>query len=107
MALEVAAVIGVPVAIVALALLQFGDTWTWLYVLLMACVPYAMWKGRATNTVFTVFLGLGLAALLTAIFCCLKEFQNYGYDVNAKAARQKFTMTAPNYPGAIDPSSLA
>jgi hypothetical protein len=106
-ALEVAAVIVVPVAIIALALMQIGDPWTWLYVFLLACVPYALWKGRATNTVFTVFLGCVLAAELTAIFCLLKEFQRYGYDVSGRAAKQKVSMTAPNYPNAIDPGSLA
>jgi hypothetical protein len=105
--LEVVAILGLPVAIIALALLQLVDAWSGLYLFLLGCVPYALWKGRATNTVFTVFLGLILAAELTAIFCLFKEFQRYGYDVSGRAAKHKITMAAPNYPGAIEPESLA
>ena len=107
MVLEIAAIIAVPAAIAGLFVMQTFDAWSCLYVFLLACIPYALWKGRATNTVFTVFLGCILAAELTAIFCLLKEFQHYGYNVSARAARQKFSMAAPNYPGAVDPGSLA
>jgi hypothetical protein len=106
-ALELVAIFGLPVVIIALAMMQFVDAWVGLYVFLMACIPYALWKGRATNTVFTVFLGCILAAELTAIFCLFKEFQRYGYDVSGRAGKQKITMAAPNYPGAIGPESLA
>ena len=106
-ALEIAAIFVLPVVIIVLAVMHYVNPWVGLYLFLTACVPYALWKGRRTNTVFTVFLGFVLAAELTAIFCLFKEFQRYGYDVSGRAGKQKVTIAAPNYPGATDPGSLA
>ena len=44
-AIELVAIFGLPVVIIALAMMQFVDPWVGLYVFLMACIPYALWKG--------------------------------------------------------------
>ena len=45
--------------------------------------------GRKTNTVFVVFLGCVLAAVLTAVYCLWMELARYKFDIKAQDAKQR------------------
>jgi hypothetical protein len=87
--LEVLAVIGVPVGLILLALNGTLAYWTSGYAVAMAFIPYVLWKGRATSTVFTVFLGCVLAAELTAIYVLFVELSRYEFDMKARTGKQQ------------------
>lgn len=67
----------ISVILLALALLHILYFATAFYVISVGFVGYAIWKGRATNTVYTVILGCALVAVLTAIYCLWLEVGRY------------------------------
>jgi hypothetical protein len=81
------------VALLAVASLRMILFSTAVYVILVGLVCYAIWKTRATNTVYTVILGCTLIAVITAVFCLLTELGRYDYDVKAQKAKQPFGMS--------------
>ena len=68
---------------------------TALYLIALGLIPYGIWKGRETNTVFTVILGCALAAVFTAIFCLWMEFGRYQFDLKAQEVKQRVSMVQP------------
>ncbi len=81
--------IGLPVIILILAVSGILSYATAIYIIAVGFVPYGIWKGRETNTVYTVILGCALIAVLTAIYCLWMEVGRYEFQVNAKAASQQ------------------
>jgi hypothetical protein len=65
---------------------------TAVYVIVVGLVCYAIWKSRATNTVYIVILGCTLVAILTAVYCLWTELDRYDFDVKARKAKQPFGM---------------
>ena len=82
--LEWGGAIGIPVIILALAWFEVLYFSTALYVISVGFIPYGIWKGRETNTVYTVILGCTLVAVLTAIYCLWLEVGRYNFEVKAK-----------------------
>lgn len=95
-------VIGLPVLLVLLALVNVVYLSTAVYVIAVGFIPYGIWKGRATNTVYTVILGCTLAAVLTAIYCLWLEVGRYQFDIKAREAKQRGSMSS-----LLDAQSLA
>jgi hypothetical protein len=92
----VAAAIGLPVICLALAFLNIVLFCTAFYLIGLGYVPLALWLGRKTNTIYTVFLGCVLAALMTAIYCLWIELAvHYLGDYEAKEAKQGISMNLP------------
>jgi hypothetical protein len=93
---------GVAVIAVVLFVLKVIFLPTVVYVIAVAGVAYGIWKGRETNTLYTVFLGCALIALLTAVLCLWIELQRYGYNIKAKsrgpqaAVTQSFGLDSPD-----------
>jgi hypothetical protein len=87
--LEVLAVVGVPVVLVGLYFYGKMEYWTAGYAMAMTFIPYVLWKGRLTSTVFTVFLGCVLAAELTAIYVLFVELSRYNFDMKGRAGKQQ------------------
>ena len=56
--------------------------------LIGTAIPFLLWKGRQTNTVYVVFLGISLAGILVANLLLLLELSTYGGDFGAKGAQQ-------------------
>lgn len=92
---EWGAVAGVSVLLFVLALAGLLYFATAIYVISIGMVGYGIWKGRETNSVYTVFLGCTLVAVLTAIYCLWMELGRYHYDVKAREARQRVSFSAP------------
>jgi hypothetical protein len=93
--LEWVGVIGAAVILLALAwfgLLLFP---TACYVVSVGLVAYAVWRGRQSNSVFTVLLACALVAILTAIYCLWLEVGRYQYDVKARDAKQRVSTLLP------------
>ncbi|MEN6407311.1 MAG: hypothetical protein ABFC77_12675 [Thermoguttaceae bacterium] len=61
---------------------------TAIYVISVGLVGYGIWKGRRTNSIFTVFLACALLAVLTAVYCLWLELGRYQFEVKAKNARR-------------------
>ncbi len=104
--LEIAALIFVPLILLAMASKDLGlanwdvlSIWTALYLIGLGLISYALWKSRATSTLFTVFLGCVLAAMLTGVYCLWIELGRYQYDINAQEAKRKVGMVLPAEPG--------
>ncbi|MCE5267320.1 MAG: hypothetical protein LLG00_05490 [Planctomycetaceae bacterium] len=101
--LELLALVAVPLALLALAGKDLGilglnylSIWTAIYLIGLGLIGYAIWKSRATSTLYTVFLGCVLAGMLTGIYCLWMELAvNYKFDVKAREAKQKVSMTLP------------
>jgi hypothetical protein len=85
------------IPLILLVLGYFGVVFfsTALYLIALGLIPYGIWKGRETNTVFTVILGCALAAVFTAIFCLWMEFGRYQFDVKAQEVKQRVSMVQP------------
>jgi hypothetical protein len=94
--LEIIAVIAVPVALVGLYFYGKIEYWTAGYAVGIAFVPYVLWKGRASSTVFTVFLGCVLVAEMTAIYVLFVELSLYKFDLKARTGKQqRVAVTQP------------
>ncbi len=96
---EWAGVIGGPVIVLAIAALcaflfsaAFAAFSVAVYLIALGFIPYAIWKGRETSGIYTVFLALALAALLTATLCLWLEMGRYQFSVKAKD-RQRVGMS--------------
>ena len=92
---ELAGVIGVPVVLLALFWFKIIFFSTAIFLIGVGFIPYGLWKGRRSNTVFTVFLGCTLAALLTATYCLWMELGRYQFDLKAQEAKQRVGMLRP------------
>ncbi len=92
---ELAGVIGVPVVLLALFWFEIIFFSTTIFLIGISFIPYGIWKGRKSNTVFTVFLGCTLAALLTAAYCLWMEMGRYHFDFKAQEAKQRVGMLPP------------
>jgi len=92
---ELAGVIGVPVVLLALFWFKIIFFSTTIFLIGVGFIPYGLWRGRRSNTVFTVFLGCTLAALLTAAYCLWMELGRYQFDLKAQEAKQRVGMSPP------------
>lgn len=93
--LELAGVIGVPVILLALFWFQIIFFSTSLFLIGIGLIPYGLWKGRKSNTVFAVFLGCSVAALLTASYCLWSVLRKSDFDLKAQEAKQRVSMLPP------------
>jgi hypothetical protein len=107
---EIGCAIGLAVIVLALAWCGVWFFSTAIYLIGLGLIPYGLWLGRRTNTVYTIFLGCVAAALLTAIYCLWIEMGRYRFDVRARAAKQRVSFTA-GLPGSawarVDKSPVA
>jgi len=101
MYLEIAGLVCIPLMILALWWLDYLYPSTALYLFGLCLIPYGIWKGRETNTVYTVFLGCVLAAILTALYCLWMELGRYQFDIKARDAKQRVGMLQPFEPGLL------
>ena len=90
--LELAGAIGIPLLLLALALLNVLSFSTAVYLIAIGFIPYGIWKGRETSNVYTVILACALAALLTAVYCLWLEWGRYQFDVKARGAKQQASV---------------
>jgi hypothetical protein len=90
------------VSVLLLAIAVFGLIYfaTAVYVISIGLVGYGIWKGGATNTVYTVILGCTLLAVLTAIYCLWLELGRYHFDIKAREAKQRVSVSVPLKPPA-------
>ncbi len=93
--LEWGGAIGIPAIILAFAWLEVLYFSTALYAISVGFIPYGIWQGRKTNTVYTVILGCTLVAVLTAIYCLWLEVGRYRFDIKAQNAKQRVGMSQP------------
>lgn len=93
--LELVGVIGVPLILLALFWFQIIFISTALFLIGVGFIPYGLWKGRKSNTVFAVFLGCTLVALLTASYCLWSVLRKYEFDLKAQEAKQRVSMLPP------------
>ena len=93
--LEYAGLACIPLILLVLGYSEVVFFSTALYLIGLGLIPYGIWKGRETNTVFTVILGCALAAVFTAIFCLWMEFGRYQFDVKAQEVKQRVSMVQP------------
>lgn len=91
---EAAAAIGIPIAFAGLFLANVLFLSTAVFLALMCFIPLGLWMGRRSNTVFTIFLSITLAALFTACFCLWVELRD-GYDFDIKAKEARVSMVQP------------
>ncbi|MCD4728555.1 MAG: hypothetical protein K8R46_12890, partial [Pirellulales bacterium] len=92
---ELAGVIGAPAVLLALFWFEIIFFSTAIFLIGISFIPYGIWKGRKSNTVFTVFLGCTLAALMTAAYCLWVEMGRYRFDFKAHEAKQRVGMLLP------------
>ena len=95
---ELAGVIGLPVIVLVLA---WSGVWllsTAVFLIGLGFIPYGLWLGRRTNTIYTIFLGCMLAALLTATYCLWIEMGRYGFEVKPRKAKLRFSFLPPASP---------
>jgi hypothetical protein len=85
--------IGIPLILLVLGWFQIIYFSTAIYLIAVGFIPYGIWKGRATNTVFTVFLACALAAVLTGLYCLWLEIGRYQFDVKAREAKHRISMS--------------
>ncbi len=60
--------------------------------LIGTAIPFMLWKGRETNSVFVVFLGISLAGILLANILLLMELSTYGGNFGAKGALRNMSQ---------------
>ena len=80
---------GISVILLILAVCGILSYATAFYLIAVGLVPYGIWLGRETNTVYTVILGCALIGVLTAIYCLWMEVGRYQFEINAKKAFQQ------------------
>jgi hypothetical protein len=93
--LTIGVAVGVPALLIVLAfagLLSFAAA---VYLIGLAFVAIVTWLGRETNTVYTIFLGVVLIALMTSVFLLWVRLADYHYDVKAQEAKQRVAATQP------------
>jgi cation transport ATPase len=103
---ELAVAGGISAVLLLLAWFQVVLFSTALYLIAVGFVPYGIWKGRETNTVYSVMLGCALVAVLTAIYCLWLEVGRYGFEVKAKLP-QPLSMSRPIQSGADTTTATA
>ena len=59
---------------------------TALYTISIGLVGYGIWKGRATNNIYTMFMACALLAVLTAVYCLWLELGRYQFEIKPKHA---------------------
>jgi hypothetical protein len=93
--LEVTVAAGLAAVILVLGCVGVLYLPTAIYLIGLGLIPCGLWMGRQTNTVYTVFLGGVLAALLTAVFCLFLELRQYNFDVKAQGVKQRVSVAQP------------
>lgn len=85
--------VGVLLILLAIAWLGMLNFSTAIYLIAVAFVPFGIWKGRKTSTIFTVILGCTLIAVLTAVYFLWVEFGRYQFDVKARDGKHRIGMS--------------
>jgi hypothetical protein len=96
--LEWGVLVAVPAIILVLVLLQVVYPSTAVYLISVGLVAFGVWKGRGTNTIYTVLLGCALVAILTALYCLWAELGRYHFEIRAK---QQSSISAPVQAGSL------
>ena len=84
---ELGLAIAAGVLLLALGLIHVLYLSTAVYLISVALLIYLMWRGRETNTVYTVILGCASIAILTALYCLWLELGRYHLDVKARQSK--------------------
>ena len=96
--LEWGIAIVIPVVALALVLIPVICLSTAIYLIFVGAVALGVWKGRETNTAYTVLLACALVAILTAIYCLWAELGRYQFDLRAK---QRSSLSSPIQAGLL------
>jgi hypothetical protein len=88
-------VIGIPVVLLAAAQFKYLNFSTAIYIVGLCSIPLVLWMGRRTNTIYVVFMGIILAALITCIYAMWVVLAKYNFDVKAQEAKQRVAMVQP------------
>lgn len=86
---------GAAAILLILAACQMLNFSTAIYVISVGCVACAIWKFRRTSNVYTVILGLCVIAILTSLYCLWLEVGRYQFDVKAREAKQRVSVSWP------------
>jgi hypothetical protein len=91
-------------ALALLAVGYFGVIFfsTAIYAIALVSIGYSIWLGRKTNTVYTVFLGCALAAVVTIAYFLWLEIGRYQFDVRARGATSRVSVL---FPAQLGPTS--
>jgi hypothetical protein len=96
----------IPLLLLVLASAQVIFPATAIYLVCLGLIPFGLWMGRETNTVFTIFLGFVLAAVFTGVYCLWIELGRHNFDINAREVKQRVGMTLPvehgNWPAPVE-----
>jgi hypothetical protein len=82
--LEWIAVIGIAVAVFALAFMNLVTFGTAMYVSAVVVVIGLMWISRARSTIYTMLLACALVAVMTAVYCLWTELGRYHFNMSGK-----------------------
>jgi hypothetical protein len=93
--LTLSGLMGVPLILIALAHFKFLDYPIAIALCGVILMPWGLWLGRKTNTVYTAFLGLTVVALLAAVCFLWTELARYKGDIRANEAKQRTAVSAP------------
>ena len=83
---------------VVLLVIAWSGLWNYstaVYIIGLIFIPLVLWMSRKTNTVYVVFLGCIIAALMTCLYCLWIVLAKYHFDVKASEAKQRVTMAQP------------
>jgi hypothetical protein len=94
------AVFGLTVVFLLIAWLGYLKFSTAVYFGGLAFIPLLLWMGRKANTVYVVFLGVVIAALMTGIYFLWGILADgYHFDLKASEAKQRVGMIERVAPG--------
>jgi hypothetical protein len=85
--------VGVPVLLLAIAWFGLLYISTAIYLIAVGFVPFGIWKGRKTSTVYTIVLGCTLIAVMTAVYFMWVEFGRYEFDIKARDGKHRISMS--------------
>lgn len=96
--MEWAAAIGVPLILLVLALLHLFSFTTAIYLIAVGFIPFGLWKYRDAVDVYSLLLACALAAVTTAVYFMCLEMGRYRFDLRAREAKQRVSMSQPPLP---------
>ncbi len=68
---------------------------TALYLIGLLAIGHGLWLGRKTSTVYTVFLGGALAAVVTVAYVLWLELGQYQFDIKARTTATQVSLLVP------------
>lgn len=87
--------VGVPAILIVLSFLNFLSLSTVAYLTGLVLVAIMALASHKTNTIYIIFLGGVIVALMTAVYLLWIKFEQYNGDVKAQEAKQRISVTQP------------